>query len=54
MALQTRVAQLEALLSGGTSAPSSPSKTPSRSGKRSGGGPVVVARFDSLLHDSRM
>ncbi|CAK9098995.1 unnamed protein product [Durusdinium trenchii] len=42
MALQTRVAQLEALLSGGTSAPSSPSKTPSRSGKRSGGGPVVV------------
>ena len=54
-ALQTRVTQLEALLSSdGMSATSSPSKTPSRTGKRSGGGPVLLARHETLLHDSRM
>ena len=51
-ALQARVAQLEAAL-GELTLQTSP-KTPSRLGRRSGGGPIVVARFDSLLHDSRM
>ena len=54
-ALQARVAQLEAALEGFPAATSPKLSTgPSRMGRRSGGGPVLLARYDSLLHDSRM
>ena len=54
-ALQARVAQLEAALEGFPAASSPKVSTgPSRMGRRSGGGPVLLARYDSLLHDSRM
>lgn len=54
-ALQARVAQLEAALEGFPAASSPKLSTgPSRMGRRSGGGPVLLARYDSLLHDSRM
>jgi len=57
--LQARVAELEAQLCEGqadsVSVKSSP-KTfePSRVGRRTGGGPIDVASYEALLHDSRM
>lgn len=60
--LQARVSQLEARLSAFedvsmaspmislSMAPSSPSKT----GRKYGGGPIATPRYDSVLHDSRM
>lgn len=58
--LQARVAELEAQLceadkADSVSVKSSPKTAePSRVGRRTGGGPIDVASYEALLHDSRM
>mmetsp|Transcript_34478 Transcript_34478/g.62481 ORF Transcript_34478/g.62481 Transcript_34478/m.62481 type:complete len:731 (-) Transcript_34478:65-2257(-) len=60
--LQAKVSQLQSQLAAvdasmvtpGSSPKASRSQSPSRAGRKIGGPPVAMARFDSVLHDSRM
>jgi len=60
--LQARVSQLQSQLAAvdasmvtpSSSPKASKSHSPSRAGRKIGGPPVAMARFDSVLHDSRM